>query len=142
MKVACIDTSVVLALAFNEPSADWVADELQRNDVVLASNVLAAEVAAACVRERVEFDPQLLKSISWVLPDRPLEREIAHVASTGYVRGADLWHLATALFLRSDRVASTEEPLPRIAFVTLDTMQREAATRLGFITPVPKGSHA
>jgi len=45
------------------------------------------------------------------------------VLTAGYVRGADLWHLANALFLSPDRA---------IDFVTLDVRQRDLSRRLGF----------
>lgn len=44
----------------------------------------------------------------------------------GYVRGADCWHLATALHLAG-------EP-GRVVFLTLDRRQRDVALRLGFPT--------
>lgn len=137
MKIACVDTSMLLALAFDEPTSDWVADQLATFDGLFASNLLAAEFAAACVRERVDLANEWLQPFWWILPDRPLEREIARVASTGHVRGADLWHLATALFLVSDRVAAEKEEPARVAFLTLDQTQRAAAQALGFTTPRP-----
>ena len=45
-----------------------------------------------------------------------------------YLRGADLWHVATALYL-------AESPAD-VDFLTLDPAQREAAAALGFPTPV------
>ena len=137
MKIACIDTSMLLALAFDEPTSDWVADQLASYDGIFASNLLAAEFAAACGREQVDMTAEWLQALWWILPDRPLEREIARVASTGHVRGADLWHLATALFLLSDRVADDEEERARVVFLTLDETQRAAAEALGFTAPRP-----
>lgn len=56
-----------------------------------------------------------------------LEAEVRTILETGYLRGADLWHLATALFIA---------PQHDIDFLTLDTRQRGVAARLGFKTPV------
>jgi hypothetical protein len=56
-----------------------------------------------------------------------LSTEITRVLSAGYLRGADLWHVATALYLRTD--------LPDIDFLTLDQPQRAVAATLGFKTP-------
>jgi len=42
----------------------------------------------------------------------------------GYLRGADLWHLATALYI-------TEDPA-QITFMTLDKSQQAVASKLGF----------
>lgn len=44
----------------------------------------------------------------------------------GHLRGTDLWHVATALYLAED---PTELP-----FVTLDLRQRQVAANLGFRT--------
>jgi hypothetical protein len=50
--------------------------------------------------------------------------EIDRVLAEGYVRGADLWHLACAVY-----VSGNPEEL---AFVSLDQRQREVAKALGF----------
>jgi len=50
----------------------------------------------------------------------PAER----VFAAGQVRGADAWHLATALWL-------TRHPA-ELPFLTLDARQREVASALGF----------
>lgn len=50
--------------------------------------------------------------------------EIARVPAAGYVRGADCWRLAAALYV-------APEP-GELSFVTLDARQREVAAALGF----------
>lgn len=50
----------------------------------------------------------------------------SNLLEVGYLRGADLWHLACALYL-------VEDP-PEISFVTLDDRQRTVAAGLGFET--------
>ena len=62
--------------------------------------------------------------ITWVLPDRPLSEEIATVLGAGYARGADVWHLACALWVRRE--------LGTLEFVTLDERQKELAGALGW----------
>jgi hypothetical protein len=62
--------------------------------------------------------------ITWVLPDRPLGREVTVVLGTGYPRGADLWHLACALYL-----AGNQRDLP---FITLDARRAAVARKIGF----------
>jgi len=47
------------------------------------------------------------------------------VLSAGYVRGADLWHLAAALFV---------DPQREIAFITRDDRQKALARTLQFAT--------
>lgn len=63
-------------------------------------------------------------------PDRPLSSEITAVLEAGYLRGADLWHVAVALYHAED---------PReVTFVTLDNRQRAVAAALGFRTDQKK----
>jgi hypothetical protein len=89
-----------------------------------------AEVLAAAVREGVPLASALeaLAGVALVLPGRSLRPEIEEVLTMGRVRGADLWHLACALFLARD---AREE----LAFLTRDEPQRRLARRLGFPTP-------
>ena len=126
MKVAYVDTSCLVAIAFGERGARALARRLEGFDELISSNLLEAELRAAFSREGVEQDEALLTWITWVLPNRPLSPEIETVLSAGYLRGADTWHLASALYLAAD----PEE----IAFVTLDERQREVAGELGFST--------
>jgi predicted nucleic acid-binding protein len=123
-----VDTSALVALAFGERGGRRIASTLESADAVYSSNLLEAEFRATLLREGVH-DGTLLERIAWVMPDRPLSSEIARVLEVGYLRGADVWHVACALFL---------EPQPReLSFVTLDTRQRKAARQLGFPTPRP-----
>ena len=124
MRAAHVDTSCLVAVAFAEAGSARLMRSLQSYDVLLSSNLLEAELRAAVRRENVAADPGgLISAISWVYPDRPLTSEITTVLDTGYVRGADLWHLAVALFL---------DPHREIGFLTLDTRQREISLQLGF----------
>ncbi|HJW95819.1 MAG TPA: PIN domain-containing protein [Thermoanaerobaculia bacterium] len=124
MRVAYVDSSCLVAIAFAEAGSAALARTLQAQDVLLSSNLLEAELRAALRRDNVTADPtELLSSIVWVHPDRALTAEITTVLGAGYVRGADLWHLASALFVDPDR---------HIAFLTLDARQREISQELGF----------
>jgi len=124
MKLAYVDTSCLVAVAFGEPGAAALARRLERFDVLVASDLLEAELRSAFAREGVEPDPALLSGLSWVVPDRPLRAEIARVLAAGYVRGADCWHLASALYLAEDPAA--------MSFLTLDERQAAVAKALGF----------
>ncbi len=124
MKVAYVDTSCLVAIAFGEPGSVALSRRLLAFDDLVSSNLLEAELMAAFTRERVEPDPDFLGAISWVVPDRPLHAEIAQVLANGYVRGADCWHLATAIYLAQEPSA--------ISFLTLDDRQRSVARGLGF----------
>jgi len=121
---AYVDTSCLVAVAFSEPGSEGVASVLETFDALLSSNLLEAELLATLVREGVEEEPAFLSSIGWVLPDRPLSREIRRVLAAGRVRGADALHLATALYV-------AENP-GELTFATLDQRQREVAKALGF----------
>lgn len=124
MRSAFVDSSVIVALAFNEPGAPALANRLAEFDVVCASPLLEAELGSACRREHSRPDPRLLKELHWIAPPHPISSEIARVLRAGYVRGADCYHLATALHLAPDGEGVT--------FLTLDTRQREVAQALGF----------
>ena len=124
MKAAYVDTSCLVAIAFGESEVAEVVSRLREHDVLLSSNLLEAELRATLVREAAEVDEALFSWIKWVLPDRPLSVEIIRVLRAGYLRGADLWHLATAMYV-------TPEPRD-LTFLTLDRRQEEVAEELGF----------
>lgn len=124
MKTAYVDTSYLVALAFGEPGSARLAKSLRAYDRLLASNLLEAELRSALHRERVAGEPaDLLSAITWVHPDRTLSAEMSTILDAGYVRGADLWHLAAALFI---------DPQREIDFLTLDERQRSVGRKLGF----------
>lgn len=125
MKLAYVDTSCLLAIAFEEPGSKALEDRLRRLDQLYASNLLEAEVRSALAREGVPATKEdLFRAITWVYPDRPLTQEFHAITIHGYLKGADLWHLACALFLA---------PHAReLSFLTLDKRQRRLASALGF----------
>ncbi len=119
-----MDTSILLAIAFGERGGAAAGRRLESFDLLVASDLLEAELRAALRREDAPSDAPLLNRISWVSPERPLSPEITLVLGAGRVRGADLWHLACALYLA---------PSPRdLSFLTLDARQGAAAEELGF----------
>jgi hypothetical protein len=103
-------------------------DSHRLEDSFSSSNLLEAELLASLAREEVSFEPDLLSWISWVLPARPLTPEYSRALAAGDLRGADLWHMACAIYLAGD--PST------ISFVTLDKRQKTVAGKLGFDTGV------
>jgi len=128
MSVAYVDTSCLVAIAFNEAGARSLARKLEVYEQRFTANLLEAEFLSALRREGVEGGQEFLDTMTWVLPDRRLTPEMERVVATRYVRGADLWHLACALYL-------AESPAD-MDFLTLDAAQRDAAAALGFRTPV------
>lgn len=125
MRSAYVDSSWLVALALGGPGAGRLAARLERFDRLLASNLLEAELRSALAREGVSADPgPLLAWVSWVHPNRTLGPEFEKILRQGYLRGADMWHLATALFLAPHA--------GEMAFLTLDRGQGRVARRLGF----------
>ena len=124
MSIAYVDSSAIVGIAFQDNGWTAVERRLGRFSNLWSSNLLEAEVRAAYGRERKAFDVRVLSGVRWVLPDRPLTTEIASILQAGYLRGADLWHIATALY-------AAPEP-GDISFVTLDDRQRAVAATLGF----------
>lgn len=130
MSVAYVDTSAIVAIAFGEEDAQSVVTKLVGFSRLVSSNLLEAELRAACQRERQPVPVNLLARIGWILTHRPLSPEIQTVLETGCLQGADLWHVASALYAAPEPGA--------IAFVTLDRQQAEVAAALGFrLDPPP-----
>jgi hypothetical protein len=127
MKLAYVDTSYLVAVAFGEASAPRVEARLRAFDRVFSSNLLEAELRAALRREGVAAPATPFTGwITWVFPNRALSLEFDRAITAGYAKGADLWHLAHALFLSPSAKDLT--------FLTLDQHQRAIAARLGFAT--------
>jgi hypothetical protein len=117
-----------VAITLSEQVATDVKAELDRHDELFTSNLTEAEVRAACLREGVKTNQAMFGALGWIQPDRSLSEEITRVLDQGYLRGADLWHIANALFLSPDPT--------QLAFLTLDQRQGEVAAALGFPTPL------
>lgn len=125
LKVAYVDSSCLLAVLLDQPGAERTAKRLAQFDRLVSSNLLEAELRSVMVREKVQVDVgPLFRGIDWIHPNRPLTAEFDQVLACGYVKGADLWHLACALFLAPDPRAGS--------FLTLDERQQRVASRLGF----------
>ena len=127
MKAAYVDTSCLVGVAMNEPAGMRIRGRLMHFQKLVASNLLEAELRSAIQRMGVEQDPSnLLARVHWIHPDRPLTPELSLILAIDALRGADLWHLACALFVSPD---------PRqLSFLTLDQPQRAVAKQLGFTT--------
>ena len=128
MKVGYLDSSIMLGLIFKEPGYEQARDRIEGFARVFSSNLLEAEVRSALKREGLPGSElgRLLERIDWVFPDRPLAAEFLSVLAAGFVRGADLWHLACALYLRGSHDG--------VELLSLDQRQIEVADRLGLIS--------
>ncbi|MCA1732534.1 MAG: PIN domain-containing protein [Acidobacteria bacterium] len=126
MRLAYVDTSCLVAIAAKERGSEAVARDLSSFERLFSSNLLEAELRAVLLREKIAEDPApLLDAITWVYPDRRLTPELQLILDHGHLRGADLWHLACALFIAAERPG-------KLAFFTLDRGQRKLASSLGF----------
>jgi predicted nucleic acid-binding protein len=126
LRLAYVDTSCLVAIAAKERGSEAVARDLSRFERLFSSNLLEAELRAVLRREEIAEDPApLLDAITWVYPDRRLTSEFQLILDLGHLRGADLWHIACALYIAADRPAD-------LAFFTLDRGQRKLASSLGF----------
>lgn len=119
-----VDSSCLVAIALDEPGASRLRVRLSRAPRRFAATLAESEVLAAMVREDVGTPTNLFDGIAWIAPARRLSPELSRVLGSGYLRGADAWHLACALFL--DPAAS------ELTFATLDQRQRQAARSIGF----------
>lgn len=125
MKNAYVDSSCFVAIALGEPGYRDLLSLLSRFDRLLSSNLLEAELRSALAREAAPGTiKNLVAWVSWIYPARRLTPEFGQVLEIGTVKGADLWHLACALSLRT-----TMGP---ISFLTLDNGQGDIARALGF----------
>ena len=124
--LAYVDASAAVAVALEEPGWEQTARRLTSFPVLLSANLLEAEVRSVYAREGLQYDPGVVSSIGLVHPNRSLGPELAKALEIGgYLKGADLWHMATALYV-------DETTVGRMAFITLDNKQRAVATNLGF----------
>lgn len=100
MSTAYIDTSVQVAIETSQRGSNVYEKELGKFDRLVSSNLLEAEYRSVCMRERRAPSTFRLNKISWVIPVRPLTGELNSVLAAGYLRGADLWHVAVAIYAK------------------------------------------
>lgn len=132
MTAAYVDSSWLVAVLLGESTSGDAGRMLASDQRLFASNLLEAEVCSAARRERVTLArPGVFQDLLWVLPARSLGTEIDTALGGGYLRGAALWHVACALYVRAE--------VPELEFLTLDGSQRTVAAALGFPAPVLTG---
>lgn len=127
MSTAYLDSSALIAIEFREADFDFLLEKLVRYESIISSNLLEAEYKSACIRNKREYSNTFLSEIDWIFPDRSLASEINKILNAGYLRGADLWHVAVALYARDITVAKQD-----ILFVTKDFKQGKVANAVGF----------
>lgn len=124
--LAYLDTSFLVSIVFGEPGWRRRQKILHGMGKVFSCELLVAEFLAIARREKlsaVERD-SALDGVTIVIPDRTIRPEIETVLRSGYLRGADLWHLACACYV---------SPKPQeLAFLSCDERQRKIAAQIGF----------
>lgn len=125
MKYLYVDSSVIVAIMFEELAAPRARIILDKATELVSANLLESEVYSAANREgrSLETAAQFIRSISLFFPDRLLSHEHDLIFTKGYARGADAYHIACALFLDPDR--------RDLHFATLDRDQFLIVKKLG-----------
>lgn len=124
--IAYVDSSVVIALIFDEPEAKKFQKDLANYKIIFSSNILEAEVYSACRREGRAFAAakEFIDNVSLYFSDRSYEPEYQTIARLGYLRGADALHLATAM--------DFDPGCKKTVFFTADEQQKKLAQLIGF----------
>lgn len=128
MKRVYVDSSTLVGVLFNEEEASVHYKHVKTYDEATSSYLLEAEIYSACARESIEFAKadELIECLSLVIPDRSLKKEYCRIFDRGYCRGADAYHLATALYL--------DPSCQELTFLTTDGSQSDVARKIGFKT--------
>ncbi len=126
MKVAYIDTSVFVAVLFEEQKDKHALAQLELFDECVTSFLTEAELYSVCKREKVELDTakSILNAITFIGQESSLAIQYRSLFEMGHLRGADAFHLATALYLSPKR--------NELTFFSLDQNQIKIAQKLGF----------
>lgn len=119
-----IDSSVLLGMLFDDQETEFLKKMPAAQTV--SSHLLEAEVLSACFRDNIETHKavSLLNEIDLITLDRSLVGEYNLIFQSGYLKGADAFHLACALFL--------DPTCKNLTFVTADKPQAIIAKKLGF----------
>lgn len=125
MKWAYVDSSVVLATIFEDQPAKKLAKLWGSAERFISSYLLEVEVFSAMRREQVDVSlaDEPLRRLGFV-QTRSLAQECKEILRMGYLRGADLFHLATAVWVR--------DKFTDLKFFSFDRQQMEIADKLGF----------
>jgi len=125
-KLFYVDSSVLVAILLEEQGYLEAQKILSKQLSLQSSTLLQAEIFSVCIRENIEtqYAIELSESISFFSPTN-LITELEKASKLGFVRGADLYHIASALYL------SNNNP-KELSFFTLDKRQVECAKKCGF----------
>lgn len=123
-----LDTSAWVAWKFAQQGKEVFDSVDLDKDAVVSSPLLVAEYLAFLKKSdrladtRYEDD---LEFIRWIHPVDPMFESCSEVAMQTDLRGADLYHVATAVWF-------AEGFRKDLKFLTCDMVQRKAVRKLGF----------
>ena len=134
MRAAYVDPSVCIAIAIGHHWAPQLSALLDSYERLLCSPTLEVELGCTLDDEEVRAVWAGLQRFDWVIPDRPLSREIARIRSRSRLSAHRTWHLACALY--------ASLPRTRYAFASLHREQQLAAEGLGLRAVGPAWTRA
>ena len=127
MKFGYIDTSVLVAMAFDDAGGSFIGRFVKSFDRLYSSNLLEAEFFSAASKERRLADARaFIKPVRFVYPDTNLTKYHERVLTAGDIEGSALHHLSCALYL-------FQRPQD-VFFLSLHPTQAALAAQLGFQT--------
>lgn len=127
MKIGYIDTSVLVAMAFDDAGGSFIGRFVSSFERLYSSNLLEAEFFSAAAKENCLKDATaFIKPIRFIYPDSNLTRFHQRVLEMGQIEGSALHHLSCALYL-------FQRP-EDVFFLSLHPVQATLASRMGFQT--------
>jgi prevent-host-death family protein len=101
---------------------------LRAHDQAFSVGLVVPEILSALKREERPLNEadRLLARLSLFFSDGSLKTECEEALSAGFLRGADLWHVATALAIAG------RQRRKELLFATFDERRREVAKKLQF----------
>ena len=127
VKIGYIDTSVLIAMAFDDAGGSFIGRFVASFERLYSSNLLEAEFFSAAARENCLKDAAaFIKPVRFVYPDTNLTAFHQQVLQAGHIEGSALHHLSCAMYLF---------PRPEdVFFLSLHPPQAALASQLGFQT--------
>ena len=126
MRTVYLDSSVLVALLFEETLPKRYDRWLDFKGSYYSSYLLEAEIYASAAREGFSLEKagEFIERVSLIIPEGSLKKEYLRIFGMGYCRGADACHLATALYL--------DPTAENLVFLTADEKQANMARKIGF----------
>lgn len=126
MAFAYADTSALVAVQFAEPTRSAYLRVFRAQRRLVTTTLAQAELWATMIREQEPLDStdRLLQRLEIFVPPDDLASECREALSVGYLRGADLWHVASAM-----RLAGKHRK--QLTFCTGDAQQAKIAGQVG-----------